>query len=299
MRWSIDELLSELASDADRRILFVEGLSDLALWRGIVPEAERQNTVVYPIGVVEIECASGGARGRLFACANVFLDKGLNDRVHFFADADFDRLLGRGVPHNITLTDGRDRESYLLLGDGLEKICLSAANPAEKAAGLATFLRQTARPIGELRFVSETEALSLPFQKTLDGRMKRYVSVREGSFHAESLLRALLQNCSIGLGRLEEVLEAVREKAEMFARIPDHELVHGKDMASLTAAFMAWGSDESDTIVSLALVASSNYIREMPNVARVRAWVASPLLHAANDVEAGGVRVSERLFGAA
>jgi hypothetical protein len=56
----------------------------------------------------------------LIAFAKLLQESPHKYRVNFFADADYDRILGMSTPENVTLTDWRDLEAY-----GLSRECLS------------------------------------------------------------------------------------------------------------------------------------------------------------------------------
>ena len=114
MAWTVGEFEYELQRDPQRRVLFVEGLRDLAFWKILVPIMERANTVIYPISEILIDIENGGERGRLFAFARLIQGGPLQARVRFFADADYDRILNIECPENVVLTDWRDLEAYAL-----------------------------------------------------------------------------------------------------------------------------------------------------------------------------------------
>jgi len=270
MKWEIPELVGELRLDGERKVLFVEGNADLALWRSLLPEGERGNVVVYPIAVVAV-AADGGERGRLIELARVVSTLGLAHRVHFFADADFDRLLGREVPDSVSLTDGRDRESYLLLCDGIEEVCCGEACPIEAARKTKNFLTESGLPIAVLRVASERLELKLPFQKTLEKGIGRFMDRKAERLMPKRFKEAVFQN-GPGLGAMRDFHMEMEEIVRGLEAEPVHELLHGRDLLLLLAWKHEWRLPETERIVSMALRAKAREIANMPSVAGVIRW---------------------------
>src|ERR1700731_4950895 len=123
MRWKLSEFIYEMQQDTDRRVFFVEGIRDQVFWSKSLQLARRSGTVVYAISTLDCGAVPGGERGRLLWAAEQLSSSSIAERLQFFADADFDRLLRRKNPDNMILTDGRDLESYFLLGKCCDHVC--------------------------------------------------------------------------------------------------------------------------------------------------------------------------------
>jgi len=132
MSWTVAEFADELERDPRRRVLIVEGNRDVAFWKVIVPVMLRGDTVIYPISEILADPVSGGERGRLLWYARTIGETLLAQRLSFFADADNDRVLQIPQPKNVTLTDGRDLESYALSECCMIRVCLQGIGASRK-----------------------------------------------------------------------------------------------------------------------------------------------------------------------
>jgi hypothetical protein len=230
--WTVDEFQYELGKDPKRRVLIVEGLRDLAFWRILIPVLARGDTVIYPISEIEIDLGLGGARGRLIGFAKLLQESAVKDRVHFFADKDYDGILGIATPENVTLTDWRDLEAYGLSQECLRKLgVLGLACPDAIADGLLTALCVVARPIAALRILSEVHGWQLPFQGTLHAE-RRYTRFFDGrllsvTLNLERLVEALLQHGGRSLKEKENIITAIGRKMSDLQGYSNRELVHG------------------------------------------------------------------------
>lgn len=265
-----------MEQDKDRRILFVEGLRDVSFWKMIVPLPERGDTVVYAINEIELNVKlEGGERGKLMHFASLLKAQSVSSRVCFFADADFDRILKRPVPENVTLTDFRDLEAYGLADVCLDKLC-SAGLTRKDGYGLAVFecAVRVSRPAGVLRVASERKTLKLPFQKTVekDG-LKRFLTKvgLDATLDIAKLIRVLLQNSDHGLSKFSEVESLFEEELLKLANEVDAQIIHGKDFTFVLAAVLALDRDQIERLLFLSL--DMGMVKSMPNVAKIEAWI--------------------------
>lgn len=278
--WTLAEFLFELELDLKRKVLFVEGVRDLAFWRELVPSLERRDTVIYPISVIKCKYAEGGERGRLFYIARAILTSNSSGRVLFFADADSDRILGRKEPSNVVLTDGRDLESYGLTRACFKRLCVRGVGMDEVAAELV-FDRvvKVTRPIGTLRVASMRAELELPFKRTFEKRdLRRFLldDKSDVSVDVDKLISTLLQNAGISLARREEVFELLREENETLVEIAHDQIVHGKDFTRALASFLALDEDQIERLVFLSMDFLEVALR--PNIAEVHSWIKASVL---------------------
>lgn len=275
MSWTLNELLFELDQDQKRRILFVEGARDMAFWREIVPSMERGDTVVYAISEVECEKVLGGERGRLMWCAiNVQPITRMNERLLFFADADYDLILGNEIPTNVVLTDGRDLESYALTPKAFRRLAMRGlAGSQEYAETLLSWVISVTRPIGLLRIASARNSLDLPFAHSFLRGISRFLvgAKLAAVLEVDGLLRALLQNAKISLSRITEIKRQLESEIDRQLAVTDSRVVHGKDLVrSLSWLF---GSTEGQTEAMLFLCVDTEEICRQPNFFKARKWV--------------------------
>jgi hypothetical protein len=227
------------------------------------------------MGIVEIEAievpgatAEGGARQRLLTFAQWVAGRGA--RIRCFADADWDRLLGRRTPDNVWLTDPRDLEGYTLRVEVLEKVLqLAAVTDAVTPDEMLREVFREGRRLGVLRLVSERSGLGLPFQRT---PLRRYVVGRRGRVEVRlpQYMRALLQNGGISIARLREIAAWVDEMAAEMAAVPDGELVHGKDAFCLIErALEGLGFREGDCGKAMWTSYEKGYVKTNTNLVAV------------------------------
>lgn len=242
--------LTALKMDPARRHLFVEGHRDRLFLNWLAGDKKKPEVVVLDINAIEIKVEQGGNRQRLFEFARrIPADV---TAIRFFADADFDRILARPTPTCVWLTDCRDFEGYVLSIKCIDKILkIGIATETKQASSLLFEIKVACRKIAELRYISEMEGLSLPFQK-LD--IARYTKV-DGEriiFDFDRYLRAILQNAELSLTELEPLRSKLESAAERLAGLADEDLVHGKDVVGILAKALAphgVSKDESKRLI--------------------------------------------------
>lgn len=279
--WTLDEFLYDLEQDVKKRVLFVEGKRDMAFWRELIPPSIRGDTVIYQINELEISnVISGGERGRLMWCAKQLSSLPCSDRVRFFADADGDRLLNNSVPENVWLTDGRDLEGYAQSPANVQQICSRGFPeiPAGRFEVIQLWTTGITRSIGVLRTVSARLNLDLPFQRTLQGngrqnRLKRFLIGSGIGAHLdlEKIGTTLLQNASIPLPQLQEVMDQYNTEKERLSSYKDLQVVHGKDY--LLGLSVALNIDVAQTERLLFTNLDYNSVLKFPNINRTKEWV--------------------------
>lgn len=277
MRWARHELVYELRQDVDRRVLFVEGLRDLSFWRMLIPSHQRKNGAIYEIKALESPVGPDGERGRIIRSAASFLSTPVSDRVRFFCDADFDRLLATRLPANVILTDGRDLESYALSESCLERIariCFPAST--YNGAELLTSARLIVRPIGVLRLVARKNGLDFPFRRTFDNNFGRFLIAgpeAPTSIDINGLIRILIQNSGGSLRDQSEILQSHSMESEAYKDTPDVQLIHGKDLLR----FLSWRFGvqlaEMERHLFMSALHDIEEIRNQQNILTVREWL--------------------------
>jgi len=270
--WTLSEFLFELEADSKRRVLFVEGLRDLAFWRGLVPPLDRGDTVIYPITAIKCELADGGERGRLLCIARTVLATKSSGRILFFADADDDRILGRKEPANVVFTDGRDLESYGLTQACLICLCVRGIGMDEVAAeAVLNRVVAVTRPIGVLRVASARADLKLPFQRTFEARRDLRRFLIGDSLDIGRLVSTLLQNAGISLAKTDEVGELLRQETDRLSGVGHDQIVHGKDFTRALATFFGLDDGQAERLLFLSIDFAD--IASRPNIAQVRGWM--------------------------
>lgn len=275
MRWSIDEFFLELQSDPQRKVLFVEGNRDLAFWRDVVPVSERVNTVVYSISSIEVKIEKGGERGRLLALALLAAASTCDSRIRFFADADYDEILDNPIPTNVITTDGKDLESYAINCECIDYLIdIGFASLSDRLKNSYYDLCKIARPLAYLRILSERNQLDLPFQRTLeDGKMAKYIDLKDFSLKVQPLIRSLLPNCGMSLSRLDEISGFYAEEMRAQSTRPSEKLIHGKDFIQILALHTRDTAEAADRYLFLTISRFKNEIRRMPKIGMAENWI--------------------------
>jgi len=276
MDWTIKEFIVELSRDPARRVLFVEGTRDIAFWRSLFPQSERRDTVIYTISKIKSP-GPGGERGRLMRCAHAISGTEIDDRVRFFADADFDRVFLVVCPENVTLTDGRDLESYGLNRTCMIRLSLTGLAISEAAAEqVLPCVLKLGRSIAMVRIASERKKLNLPFQRTIGKKELRKLVDDDGAgsvINIDKLITTLHQNASMAINgaRLEEVKGFVAAEEAGLKAFADDQVVHGKDATDI----LAWMFDAGAEEIERLWFACMNYqdIAAHPNISTVIAWL--------------------------
>lgn len=275
MNWTPEELFYELSEDPERRILFVEGVRDLAFWREVFPSTDRFDAAVYPISVVICAPVKGGERGRLLWCAEVFCRNACKDRALFFADADCDIVLGLNCAPNVVFTDGRDLESYGLTTECLARLATTGLR-LDESEGVRAFLWvvEITRPIGILRIASERRRMELPFQRTFRKGLSRFLVGEQYSatLDMRRLISTLLQNAERSLSDVDEVMSFVDEEAGLQSSVETRKLSHGKDLVRSLACL--YKIEESHVESMLFLSMDYSEIRRFPNIQTVISWIS-------------------------
>jgi hypothetical protein len=195
--------------------------------------------------------------------------------VSFFADADNDRVLQVPKPENVTLTDGRDLESYALSEHCMIRLCFLGIGASEiEAAGLLPVIAAVTRPIGVLRILSARERIGLAFQRTLrERRIRRFL---RGDYlgitlDIERLMSALLQNSHISLTQKDAFLERLTAETERCSGFGDHQIIHGKDFIAALASIFDMPPETMEKFVFACI--DIGEVRRFPNVQAVEDWI--------------------------
>lgn len=276
MNWTFEEFLYELDQDPDRIVLFVEGTSDETFWLGFCPKSQRNDSVVYPVCVVDIEDqVHGGERGRLLVLAGMAEQSRHFERIRFLIDADFDHLCE--VPHQLAIwrTDGRDLESYLLIGSGAEKLCETVCGGFDTKIFRAAVSRMM-RSLGVARLVDYQENFRIPFQRTLEGRYSRFLSGRDLSIiemNYERLLNALAQNAGLSKADTDLFKSRVKQRSEHVKEVPDHQLIHGKDLTHVVTMVAGCDAGVATYLIRAAIILDRESLLHLPTIKAANDWL--------------------------
>lgn len=273
-----NELLYRLSrQDPDSLVLFVEGFGDLRFWSLMVPISQRVRASVYPIQIVEIEGGAEGERGRALQLAEALWETDVRDRVLFFIDADYDRLLGRQHRPNVVLTDYRDLEAYAYELDALTALLFSMGEDPGAAGQLAAICDAVLRPCGTLRLADATHRHRLPFQQTWGDRLRRHIRGPRNNPHidVDQAIRVLLQNRGEGPADAPTIRAQYDAVAQQLCGAPSRDFVHGKDLINVIAWRFQTTLEEAERALLGALAASLDRIRTLPNITAIEAFVRS------------------------
>ena len=262
--------------DPARRTLYLEGPSDRVFLRWLTKNAISPNAMILTIDQVDMPGhAHGGERARLLAFAAIVEPEQV--QIRFLADADTDRLRGRRMPSNVWLTDTRDMEGYLLREECFEKMLrLGLEDESVDPRRLLEQILSIGRWLGILRLTSDDEGLNLPFQRT---DMWRSLSCSRGqtdlTMDRERYISALLQNAGRNQRELGQITTRTDDKARQLAEVPDHELIHGKDMTILLEkALQAHGVHREDAIRILRTSFERLLVSDYPVLGEVLAYLS-------------------------
>jgi hypothetical protein len=233
--------------DPRRVELYVEGRRDRLFFLWLLGPTRPKGAIVLEIGSVAVDAdGQNSQREKLMRFARQASTEELNIRC--FADADFDRLRNIPCPSNVWLTDFRDLEGYFLQEHCIRKILLLAVVSVELTpATILSQVRAIARPLGVLRLLSIQEDLKLPFQaRPPDRNMTKTDRGVEIDF--EAYLQTLLQDANISLKKLEEIKAKHSALLKEMEKIPDSELMHGKDCIAVIEKFLESKDFKRDAI---------------------------------------------------
>lgn len=278
VRWLPNEIAELLRVDPEVRILIVEGEGDLRFWRRMVPESERRSTQVYSITTVEIESESTGNKDRALTFARFCSSIKHSDRIHFFLDGDSDAALGIKHPVNVTLTDGRDMESYCL--DSFVTEVIFDCGVSSKQLVRQQFSNSVVsalRPIGNLRNASQRKKLGLPINGSIgDGRLKKSLSIeKNGTVTCDfnRLFSSIDGKCRDHGIETHNLHALIDEENRVTSSLPNMLIVHGKDLVAFFAKVLDIDMEQCHRICSLSMSSRQDVMRSYPNMASVEGWV--------------------------
>lgn len=261
--------------DPQGLVLIVEGDDDLRFWSLLVPFSQRSRTTVYPARRIEIEGVEGGERGRALRLAEALWGTSVQDKVLFLVDADHDRINGKCYNSNVVFTDFRDLEVYAYNQSALEVLLFSMReDPSLSAQTLAAF-DAILRPCGLLRIADFLNDLRLPFQRTLGGKLRKYVAGTKSNprIEPDRLIGSLLQNNHESLTDVARVRMMYDDAESAFGSLPSPDLVHGKDFVGAVAWRFGLNWAEAERAILSCLGSCAAMVRSLPNLAKVEQFV--------------------------
>jgi hypothetical protein len=200
----------------------------------------------------------------------------LASRIWFFVDADYDRVLSIVPPSNVTLTDGRDLESYALFQrECLEGVCTKAfARDEGVTSKVRSYIRKFGLILSAIRLSSIRQSWRLPVQKTLEKKgLGRFITgnIDHANIDVVKIIRTLIQNSAMGLGQLAEVVCKYKDEYDNIASMSDGEIIHGKDLSNILAWYFSVDREQVERIIFSCI----NYeeIRRYPNISSTEKWV--------------------------
>lgn len=263
--------------DPRRRELYVEGRRDRLFFLWLLGDKRDPNAMVHEIEFVGMcPATQGGCRTKLLALAQIMVNK--SAKIRCFADADFDRVLRRSQPANVTLTDHRDLEGYFLQPPCLEKVLkLAIASETLRSTHLLNEVHSKGRQLGILRLLSEKRGLKLPFQQAhLERHLKKNGFTVD--LNLDAYMQSLLQGANISLRELPRIKHEMTELADSLSSVPNSELVHGKDSITILRVLLKsktfkgeavepslWASLDHNTLKGLpSLEAMKKFLMRLP-----------------------------------
>lgn len=227
--------LKSLEMDPDRKLLIVEGKEDRLFVEYLCGQDIDSDLVILEIQSVEIDAqVEGGNRGRILYFAG--LTDPQTERIKFFIDRDYSSYLGMDVPANITNTDYKDLETYLLNVDCFEKLIKVGIKTDRIDSNKFFNEAKKASYFGFVRISSLKSGLNLAVNETNEN-IRRYINVSntfDVSINDTRYLTALLQNSNIrtSITDLKLIINSNIED------LKDEELefiIHGKDLLSVVS----------------------------------------------------------------
>ena len=277
MRFTVDELREFTSADPHVRILIVEGRRDVDVWKDLVPINERGSCVVYSIEEIDTNTQQGGNKGAALRLAYITEQWPAADRIAYFLDADNDNVLDVEHRNNVSVTDCRDMEAYALIDQVFERLCRQGASENQRECDLTKVaVRNTIRRVGILRVVSARLEINLPFRAVLaDGALSRFLRKRGDVYdlRLQGLIDALGNQGNLSHAAKGATLEALAAEEERLSGLPDHVVVHGKDLGAFTAWYFNVPQNVSLGMIRLAISAEIEVIRNQPRIAEVERWV--------------------------
>jgi hypothetical protein len=212
--------------DPKRRTLFVEGPRDRHFLRWLLNASLSENAQILEIDSVDVpQVSEGGNRGRILAFAELVGNQ--STAIGFFADADFDRILGKTTPDNVWLTDGRDLEAYVLQEACMRKVISVALNSDLSAQESLSQVMKIGRVASAAYVVSTRAAMNLPLQGV---GISKYVVTRRRvvSLQLDKWIGVLLLQAGLPVSENEGLKARILGALDEFAAIADFEFVHGR-----------------------------------------------------------------------
>lgn len=248
--------LKSLEMDPDRKMLIVEGKEDRFLIEYLSDNQLDSNLIILEIDSIDIAVnVEGGNRGRLLYFANLTSEEA--DRLKFFIDKDYSQYIGEYLPNQITETDFKDIESYLIDEECLTKF-LKIGIKTEKVNS-ADFISEIkkAQFFGFVRIASLKNGYNLSVNKTNE-RISKYLSLEANGkveIKNKEYLTSLIQNSTIKvpIQDLESAVEKVKDE------LKDEDcryIIHGKDLLSLVTEIcykMGYKKDNIDNVFWMSM----------------------------------------------
>lgn len=242
--------------------------------RWIGGRAQHPDVTVKSIETVDIHVQEEGNRGRLLQFAS---DVAGAPEIRCFADADWDRVLGRPQPANVWFTDGRDLEGYVLNAKSVGKVfSLALGRPNVNVEAILQSVERASVSMGALRVLSQRRRLRLPFQNT---PLQSFIGVNGDltvSFRAPDFLTRLGLNAGLGTGDREALGQAWASERIRLADRPPADLMHGKDAFSFLAEiFQEQGLARADAPGILMTAFEAADVNNFPTLAVVKDFLVT------------------------
>lgn len=222
--------LKSLELDPERKLLIVEGKEDRLFVEYLCGQEIDSNLVILEIQSIEIDAqVEEGNRGRILYFAS--LTDPQTERIKFFIDRDYSPYLGLEIPANITQTDYKDLETYLLSVDCFNKL-LKIGIKTDKIDS-EKFLNEAKKAsyFGFVRISSLKSGLNLSVNET-NKNIRKYITVSNSfdvSINKTKYLTALLQN-SNNKTTIKDLKTIIDSNIEDLIDEGIEYIIHGKDL---------------------------------------------------------------------
>jgi hypothetical protein len=198
--------------------------------------------------------------------------------VFFFADADLDLLNNRPIGENCAITDGRDLESYFLIGGGVEILASQLLGlPDNDAEEIHEQITRVARPIGILRCLSDLDKMRLPFQNTFaNDSGKRFTKKKPREprvLMLENMIDSLLKRATDLALSVKDILDRHVVLSTRLARCENYEIVQGKDLIAVISWYLDMPEKAVSGLVFATIYLVTDDIRALPALAQTERWV--------------------------
>jgi len=218
--------------DKNRKDLFVEGQRD-RLFLTHLKNGEITSTRILEVDSVDIPGVKGGNRDRLLYLGKRAYECGIGSQLLAFADSDMSHFFPEVRTKNVTVTDFRDLEGYLINEKCIRTYLLNILFEDKVSSKDILFaVRKSTLRVGCLRILDFQNKYKLPFKKTNLTTCLTFEN-NEIILDVAKFIRMLLSNSKRSSKLSERIVNELREIDTKYVEVDFLQLAHGKDTLTL------------------------------------------------------------------